>query len=50
MPAEKNRVPALLAPVPEKHLVTALDTINQQYDAGEAAPIIAFGSVDFEVF
>lgn len=50
MSIEKTRALALLAPVPEKHLITALDAINQQYDTGEAAPIVAFGSSDFEVF
>ncbi|MEM6256170.1 MAG: hypothetical protein AAF821_24920 [Cyanobacteria bacterium P01_D01_bin.156] len=43
---------AILAPVPEHHLFSGLDTITQQLDdeALDTHPIVALGSNAFEVF
>jgi hypothetical protein len=42
---------AILAPVPEYHLLSGLkESIPQQYEDGEREPLVAFGSMDFELF
>lgn len=43
---------AILAPVPEQHLITGLDAIAAQLDADppEVPPVVAYGSGAFEVF
>lgn len=43
---------AILAPVPEQHLITGLDAIAQQLDVDlpEVPPVLAYGSNAFEVF
>ncbi|MEO0827851.1 MAG: hypothetical protein AAFY67_19810 [Cyanobacteria bacterium J06642_9] len=43
---------AILAPVPEQHLVTGLEAIAQQLDADppKVPPVLAYGSNAFEVF
>lgn len=45
---------ALLAPVPEMHLISGLEAIATQLDADDLppnhAPKVAFGSMDFETF
>lgn len=50
MPVEKPLALALLAPVPEDHLLSGLDMIAQQFDEGEKEPVLAFGSMEFELF
>jgi hypothetical protein len=50
---QKNRALAILAPVPEKHLIAGLEAIAAQYDADtplENPPRLALGTMDFEVF
>ncbi|MGB8698247.1 MAG: hypothetical protein WCD18_02425 [Thermosynechococcaceae cyanobacterium] len=49
----KTHAFALLAPVPEEHLISGLEAIAAQLDAEdlptEHVPKVAFGSMDFEV-
>jgi hypothetical protein len=47
-----NRTFAILAPVPEQHLISGLDAIAQQLDADppQNPPLLAYGSDAFEVF
>lgn len=51
---QKMRTLAILAPVPERHLVSGLEAIAAQFDSDELPPDqppkVAFGSMDFEVF
>jgi hypothetical protein len=51
---EKTHAFALLAPVPEMHLVSGLEAIAAQLDSEDLSPAhvpkVAFGSMDFEVF
>jgi hypothetical protein len=51
---QKTRSFALLAPVPEKHLLSGLESISTQLDSKDLPPDhqpkVAFGSMDFEVF
>jgi hypothetical protein len=51
---QKTHAFALLAPVPEMHLLSGLDAIAAQLDADDLppdhVPKVAFGSMDFEVF
>lgn len=50
---QKTRALAILAPIPEKHLISGLQAITAQYDTDEPPqqpPRVAFGSMDFEVF
>lgn len=50
---QKTRAFALLAPVPEVHLISSLDAIAAQLDSDELSPEqlpkVAFGTMDFEV-
>lgn len=50
---QKTRAFALLAPVPEIHLISGLEAIAAQLDADDLPPDhlpkVAFGSMDFEV-
>jgi hypothetical protein len=52
METSKTHKFAILAPVPEEHLITGLDTIAAQLDADspEIPPVVAYGSGAFEVF
>lgn len=51
---QKTHAFALLAPVPEMHLLSALESISAQLDSDELppdhSPKVAFGSMDFELF
>lgn len=51
---QKIRTFAILAPVPEQHLLSGVDAISAQLDSDELAPDqlpkVAFGSMDFEAF
>lgn len=51
---QKIRAFAMLAPVPEMHLISGLEAIAAQLDSDDLAadqlPKVAFGSMDFEVF
>lgn len=40
---------AILAPVPERHLISGMEALNEQLDA-DLEPRLAFGSNAFEVF
>lgn len=50
---EKTNAFAILAPVPEEHLISGLDAIAAQLDSDDLPPDhlpkVAFGSMDFEV-
>lgn len=50
----KTHAFALLAPVPEMHLISGLEAIAAQLDSDELSPDqmpkVAFGSMDFELF
>jgi hypothetical protein len=52
-PMQKTRTFALLAPVPEEHLISGLEAIAAQLDSDELLeghlPKVAFGSMAFEV-
>ncbi|MBD0268599.1 MAG: hypothetical protein ICV77_09925 [Cyanobacteria bacterium Co-bin8] len=52
MDTSTTRAFAILAPVPENHLITGLDAIAQQLDATppQTPPVVAYGSDAFEVF
>jgi hypothetical protein len=42
---------AILAPVPEMHLLSAMETMAQlESELGDEKPKTAFGSMDFEIF
>jgi hypothetical protein len=51
---QKTHAFAILAPVPEEHLLSGLETLATQLDADDLppdhVPKVAFGSMDFEVF
>lgn len=51
---QKTQAFALLAPVPEIHLISGLEAISAQLDSEELPPDhqprVAFGSMDFELF
>ncbi|MBD2021388.1 hypothetical protein H6F43_14500 [Leptolyngbya sp. FACHB-36] len=51
---QKTRAFAILAPVPEVHLISGLEAIAAQLDSDELPPDqlpkVAFGSMEFEVF
>ncbi|MBE9013697.1 hypothetical protein IQ250_26260, partial [Pseudanabaenaceae cyanobacterium LEGE 13415] len=51
---QKTRAFALLAPVPEIHLISGLEAIAAQLDSDESSsddtPKVAFGTMDFELF
>lgn len=51
---QKIRAFAMLAPVPEMHLISGLEAIAAQLDSDDLPddqlPKVAFGSMDFEVF
>jgi hypothetical protein len=51
---QKTHAFALLAPVPEMHLISGLEAIAAQLDSkdlpSDHSPKVAFGSMDFEVF
>jgi hypothetical protein len=51
---QKTRAFAILAPVPEMHLVSGLEAIVAQFESEDLPPDhlpkVAFGSMDFEVF
>lgn len=51
---QKTYAFALLAPVPEMHLISGLEAIAAQFDSDDLQPDqlpkVAFGSMDFEVF
>ncbi|KAM3095568.1 hypothetical protein ACKFKG_13220 [Phormidesmis sp. 146-35] len=51
---QKTHAFALLAPVPEMHLISGLEAIALQLDSDEFpandVPKVAFGSIDFELF
>jgi hypothetical protein len=49
---QKTRAFAMLAPVPEMHLMSGLEAIALQLDSDESdqLPKVAFGSMDFELF
>ena len=51
---QKTRAFAILAPVPEMHLISGLEAIAAQLDSDDLlpdlVPRVAFGSMDFEVF
>ncbi|BAU14378.1 hypothetical protein LEP3755_49250 [Leptolyngbya sp. NIES-3755] len=51
---QKTRAFAILAPVPEMHLISGLEAIAAQLDSDDLAsdqlPKVAFGSMDFELF
>lgn len=51
---QKTRAFAMLAPVPEIHLISGLEAIAAQLDSDELPPDhlpkVAFGSMDFELF
>lgn len=50
---QKTRTFALLAPIPEEHLISGLEAIATQLDSDDLPvghlPKVAFGSMDFEV-
>lgn len=41
---------AMLAPVPEEHLLSGLEAIQAQKAQGVEQPVVAFGSMAFEIF
>lgn len=51
---QKTRAFAILAPVPEMHLISGLEAITAQLDSDELPPDqlpkVAFGSMEFELF
>lgn len=51
---QKTHAFAILAPVPERHLLSGLEAIATQLDSDDLPsdylPKVAFGSMDFEVF
>lgn len=51
---QKTHAFAILAPVPEMHLISGLEAIAAQLDSDDLpsdhVPKVAFGSMDFEVF
>lgn len=51
---QKTRAFAMLAPVPEIHLISGLEAIAAQLDSDDfppdQMPKVAFGSMDFEIF
>ncbi len=51
---QKTHALAILAPIPERHLVSGLEAIKAQLDASNLAPAhlpkVAFGSMEFELF
>lgn len=51
---QKTHAFAILAPVPEVHLLSGLDAIAAQLDSDDLPPNhlpkVAFGSMNFEVF
>lgn len=51
---QKTHAFAILAPVPEMHLISGLESIAAQLDSDDLPPDhlpkVAFGSMDFEVF
>ena len=52
MEQTKAKTFAILAPVPEHHLISGLEAIAHQFDDDsiETQPMVALGSSDFEVF
>lgn len=46
----KNFDIAILAPLPESHLVSGVDTLIAQQDLAQENPTIAYGSMAFETF
>ena len=47
---DKTRKFAILAPVPEMHLHSGLESLNQQLDQDIVPPFVAYGSMAFERF